>query len=134
MVCIHCSGKTQVTNSRPQKRLNQVWRRRECLECSAIFTTEESADLSAAWMVRRKTSALEPFQRDKLFLSIHNSVQHRPTALTDATSLTNTVIQKLLANNSGATIDASLITQIVQVALTRFDSAASVHYAAFHQN
>ena len=27
MVCIYCSGKTDVINSRPQKRLNRIWRR-----------------------------------------------------------------------------------------------------------
>lgn len=133
MVCIHCGGKTQVINSRPQERSNQIWRRRQCLGCKAVFTTSEAADYSAAWVVLQVAGTIQPFSRDKLFMSMFDSVQHRQTALLDAGALTGTIIQKIQQTKPGAAIEARTITQTAQVALNRFDSAASVHYAAFHK-
>lgn len=132
MVCLHCGSSTRVTNSRHQKRTNQVWRRRNCQVCGAIFSTEEAASYAAIWAVQRPSGALQPFSRDKLFLSLHRSCQHRPTAIRDAAALTDTVIKKLLTAITGGSVDSHTITDIAQVALNRFDKAASTHYGAFH--
>lgn len=132
MVCIHCGDKTHVTNSRQQKRSNQVWRRRQCLTCQAVFTTEETALYEAAWLVRSSGGELQPFSRDKLFLSLYKSCAHRKTALGDAAGLTETVIRKLGREVQAGTLSRSLIIQTAQVALNRFDKAASSSYAAFH--
>lgn len=133
MVCIHCGAETSVTNSRPQKRSNQVWRRRQCRKCSAVFTTIETAQYGGAWAVRDKSGRLSPLSRDKLWLSLYKSCEHRKTALNDASALTDTLINKLAGRISGGTVDSRVITQIVQVALNRFDKAASTHYRAFHK-
>jgi transcriptional regulator NrdR family protein len=132
MICIHCGNPTQVVNSRLLKRQNQVWRRRKCTVCEAIFTTHEVAQYSAAWLVQSTGDALAPFSRDKLLISIHRSCQHRPDALSDAANLADTVISKLLPLASTGPLETKTIAHITQVALNRFDIAASVHYAAFH--
>lgn len=134
MVCIQCGQKTQIINSRPQRRTNQTWRRRKCVSCSSIFTTNESADYSALWRVRGAHKHLEPFSRDKLFLSLLRSCEHRSAALDDAAGLTDTVIKKLLSQTEDGLLEAYQIAQTAQVALNRFDKAASVHYAAFHSH
>ena len=134
MVCIQCGQKTQVINSRPQLRSNQVWRRRQCLECGAVFTTGERADYSAAWTVKVKTGQLEPFSRDRLLLSLHRSLQHRPSALADAAALTETIIKRLQSSVKDGAIASRTIIQVCQVALNRFDKATSVHYQAFHRS
>jgi transcriptional regulator NrdR family protein len=82
--------------------------------------------------VTASTGAISPFSRDKLFLSLYRSCQHRSDALSDASALTNTIIKKLLNQITSGTIPAKTIMQIAQVALNRFDKAASVHYQAFH--
>lgn len=134
MVCIYCCGTTQVSNSRPQKRTNTVWRRRRCNTCSAVFTSEESAQYDAAWLVTQPSGAVEPFSRDRLLISLHKSLGHRKTAIADAGGLVDTVIKKLLADSrSNGTIDVTRIVQIVLVALNRFDKAAASHYQAFHR-
>lgn len=133
MVCIHCGSNTQVTNSRLQKRRNQVWRRRQCVSCQALFTTEEGADYTAAWAVQGVEGGLEPFSRDKLFISMYESLKHRSAALADAGDLTDTVMQKLHKAQRDGVITHSSIIQTVEVALTRFDSVASTYYVAFHQ-
>lgn len=131
MVCTYCGGDTKVTNSRHQVKNNQVWRRRQCLSCQAIFSTEEAVNYRQAWMVKTG-KALKPFSRDKLFLSLLNACAHRKTALSDAQGLTDTVIKKLTSNIGDGTINNSDIVRAAQVALNRFDGAASVHYRAFH--
>ena len=133
MVCIQCQNETQVINSRLQKRSNQVWRRRKCSNCSSIITTHEAADYNAAWRVKSKTQALVPFDRDKLFLSLYKSLQHRPTAITDATGITDTVIKNLLTVQRSGLLQPEQITETVVTSLTRFDTAASIHYQAFHK-
>jgi transcriptional repressor NrdR len=132
MVCLNCGGKTHIINSRSQKRTNRVWRRRECLVCGAVFTTEESVNYSFAWRVRDKTGDLRPFQRDKLFLSLYKACGHRSAAQSDASGLADTITAKLLAVESGGVINSSQIAQIAQVALNRFDKAASSYYAVRH--
>lgn len=186
MVCIYCSGETQVINSRPQKRLNNIWRRRKCTACEGIFTTSESPDLTSSLVVikggpglshldarqgadekrtepymkygegapqaatpgakstgrvsgfaRKSAGAvrenwLEPFSRDKLFLSIYESCKHRPSAMTDAQALTETIISKLLPQVQSATLPVGLIKEAASDTLNNFDRPAYIHYVAFH--
>jgi transcriptional repressor NrdR len=133
MVCIQCGGETAVTNSRHQKRLNQVWRRRHCKNCGSVFTTEESASYGGSWAVQGRSGVLSPFSRDKLLLSLHRSLQHRESALNDASALADTIIKKLSSSIKEGRLESQQVKQAVQVALNRFDKPASVHYAAFHK-
>jgi transcriptional repressor NrdR len=133
MVCINCGHDTRVINSRPQKRNNQIWRRRECQRCHTVFTTEESVRLPLSWRVKTTSGGLEPFSRDKLFVSLHKSLLHRKTALEDADALSDTVIRRLTDRKQSRAIDKAQIIKIVQVTLTRFDRAAAVHYEVHHQ-
>lgn len=134
MVCLQCGGKTEIYNSRHQVKSNRVWRRRHCFTCNTAFTTEEQIEYSGSWRVKYPNGSLQPFVRDKLLLSINRSCQHRKTALSDAQGLTDTVIKKVLTQVSDGIIISTDILQISQVALNRFDNAASVHYAAFHRS
>ena len=133
MVCIHCSHETHVVNSRPQKRTNQVWRRRKCGYCGAIFSTHEVAQLGDAWAVLDTHGHIRPFARDQLYLSLYKSLEHRKTAVHDATALTETVIKNLGAQVRDGVIIRSSLIQTVNVALNRFDKTASSLYAAYHQ-
>ena len=76
---------------------------------------------------------LEPFSRDKLFLSLYDSVGHRPAAISDATALTSSVINRLRPHMSKGAVARSVIAQVALVVLNRFDKVASVHYAARHK-
>lgn len=131
MVCIYCSSDTRVVNSRHQKKLNRVWRRRTCMNCGTTFTSSEAVDLSGSITVRN-IRHLEPFQRDKLFMSIYDSLKHRKTALSDATALTDTVITRLYPHMHEAMVDVEQIVVSVTDVLGKFDKSAAVYYAAFH--
>jgi len=131
MVCVYCSEQTRVANSRHQKKANQVWRRRQCLSCKAIFTTLESIDTTQALRVQSDKRYV-PFSRDKLLLSIYDSLRHRKTATDDATALTGTILSGLYPFIQNATLKRGTIAEVAVVVLANFDKAAATSYRAFH--
>ena len=134
MVCYQCSGETAVINSRPQKRTNQVWRRRVCTLCDTVFTSIEAIDYTKSLLVHRgPTKQLIPFERDRLLLSLYKSLGHRDTALSDAGGLCATIIAKLTPAASNNVVESRQIAQVALVALNRFDKLSAQHYQAFHK-
>ena len=132
MVCIYCGSLTSVVNSRPQVRNNQVWRRRKCSSCLAVFSTIEKAQLETNWLVMNKKGVSTPFSSDKLMLSIFDSCSHRENSISDARSISDTVIHKLQTKYKSGHIKAQTIAQYTIVALNRFDKAASTYYSVRH--
>lgn len=122
-----------VTNSRPQKRLRQTWRRRECEVCGAVFTTVESADLSSSLRVRFPDGSLQPFRRDTLFLSIVAALGHRSDAVAASSALTATITAKLLKTAEGASVTRQAICETAVSTLELFDAAGAVQYHAYHR-
>lgn len=132
MVCIYCGSPTQVTNSRLQKRVNQVWRRRLCTNCGSNFTTHEAAEYGSTIAVQYSQRQLKPFSRDLLFVSVFESCKHRPDALGDASALTQTIIGQLLPHVQEGILEREIIVTIALAVLERFDKAAATIYGAFH--
>ena len=133
MVCVYCGGNTKVSNSRPQVKSNRIWRRRSCSSCQAVFTTIELYDPAQTWMVYGSDDKPTVFISEKLFLSIYESLKHRPAALLDAKHLSETVINKLGRTTNNGVIKKDTITKTVSVSLHRFDKVAHTHYQAFHK-
>ena len=79
-----------------------------------------------------KNGTLQPFYRDKLFLSIYDSLKHRKTAQMDATALADTIIGKLHSNSQGAGIERDYVADVTYKTLKLFDQVAATHYKAFH--
>ncbi len=142
MVCVYCKGQTRVTNSRQQRRTNTTWRRRECQACGGVFTTQELIKLDGAVLVagsltgsagfKNPQTRFEPFSRDRLWLSLRNSLGHRKQPTADATGLTETVIGRLLPHVEQAKLTRQQIIAVTTEVLTRFDKAAATHYQAYH--
>jgi transcriptional regulator NrdR family protein len=79
------------------------------------------------------SSSIEAFHKNKLFISIYESLKHRPTALADAEALTSTVIGKLLREHKdreSAWPIASIIATTHKV-LSNFDTVAATYYGAY---
>jgi len=73
MECPYChSLQTEVKNSRSTLKETQIWRRRKCLECFAVFTTHEVVDLSHL-VVIKKSGDSEIFARSKLYSGIYGA-------------------------------------------------------------
>jgi transcriptional regulator NrdR family protein len=132
MVCIYCGHKTKTTNSREKKRDKGVWRRRLCPSCQATFTTHEGVDWTTAIAYKTDTGHIEPFSRDKLFVSIHDSLKHRKDATETATALTDTILVKTIAHITDATVNRHDLVAISTKVLKNFDKAAATTYQAYH--
>lgn len=132
MICIYCGGKTSVVNSRGQRRSNQTWRRRQCQNCQAVFTSVEAVDLPSSLVFKRSPKHSERFQRDKLFVSVYESCKHRKDAAEASTALTATILGKLLHKIESATLDRVQVISVTTEVLRRFDKAAAVQYQAYH--
>lgn len=134
MVCIYCGYETKVTNSRKKARQPLVWRRRQCERCVAQFTTHELPDYATALVIDRG-KVLVPFERDKLFLSVHFACSHRKDAQEAATSLTETILGKIarkkLAPEGKLTVKA--MAHLTYDTLRQFDRNAAATYKAHHQ-
>jgi transcriptional repressor NrdR len=73
MNCPYCHKPlTYITNSRPTRNNNQVWRRRHCSNCGEIFTTHEIIDLSHL-VVAKKSGEVERFSQAKLYSGIYGA-------------------------------------------------------------
>ena len=131
MICLYCGGQTKVTNSRRQKRNNQIWRRRQCLVCGAVFTTHEAVELESALSVSRdgRNTAFLP---DLLLNELILALKHRPDAYTVAREVLGTIVRRLLALPQKPVFSASDITSVTTEVLKRFDRRAYLRYSADH--
>ncbi len=131
MVCIYCGGETYVTNSRKQKRSNQIWRRRQCKACHAVFTSHESIDLTSALMVASRGST-KPFITDMLFTEVLLALQDRKDFYVAGREVTSTVTSQLLKHSTHPVIQAPTISQVAAKVLKRLDKRAYLRYLAEH--
>jgi transcriptional regulator NrdR family protein len=135
MVCIYCGSKTNIINSRTIKKTGQKWRRHKCPQCDALFTSIEDYSLESCLMVRSKSNKPEPFCRDKLFLSIYQSISHLNNSVYAANELTQTIINKLIAKKPLAPIiNTNSISCTALKVLKRYNAAAAVYYASLRQS
>ena len=132
MECIYCGKKTKVTNSRPSKKDHQTWRRRECVSCHATVTSVESFDLPGSLRAEKRNGSIEPFEQDKVYISIYKAIDHLPQPSTTARSLTATVLRHLLqAKPLDPVIPTRIIAKQTAAVLRRYNAAASVRYLSF---
>lgn len=95
------------------------------------MTTVEQLDYAQLWVVSESRSIFEPFLRDKLFLSLYDSLKHRKTAISDSLGLTASIIAKLSGHNNGQISKKQLIETSLTV-LKHFDKVAAIHYQAYY--
>jgi transcriptional repressor NrdR len=131
MVCVYCGHETRVANSRLQKRNNQIWRRRVCVTCKAVFTTHEATDLSRSLLVDSRGST-GPFLPDMLYTEVLLALQDRKDCYMAAREVTNTVIKKLLALPSNPLFIPSDISREAGAVIGRLDRQAHLRYVSEH--
>ena len=131
MVCIYCGSETSVENSRLQKRSNQVWRRRQCKACRAIFTTHEAIDLSSTLLVRNNGSCV-PFIADLLFTDILLALQDRKDCYIAARETTHTAVGNLLKLPNSPLFETKQISEASAKVLKRLDKRAYLRFVSEH--
>ncbi len=131
MVCIYCSGETKVTNSRIQRRNNQVWRRRQCLACQSVFTTHEAVELESALSVSHD-GQIQPFLPDLLLYELTLALKDRKDAYTASRELLATIVGKLLTLPQKPLFTPGDIAMTTSDVLKRFDKRAYLRFIADH--
>lgn len=120
-----------MVNSRPRSRPLSVWRRRQCLGCKSIYTTDEKPDLYASLKIKDSSGKFRSFSEDKLLISIYECLSHKEEPLKASRSLVNTLLGEVLpfGNNS---LKTSTIAEETYKILRRYDKAAALIYKARH--
>ena len=132
MVCIYCGGSTSVNNSRLTSHLNEVWRRRQCKACHAIFTTYESATLEGSIVVQYSGKDLRPFLYEQLFVDIFACCNHMSQSATVASNLSKVIAVQIGLQASSGVISRGQIIDLCIQYLERIDSTALALYKAYH--
>ena len=131
MICIYCSNQaTQVINSRPLKRKAGVWRRRQCLSCHRIFTTDEAARTILSVRSDHSVSTDAPFSLGHLTVSIWRAFQHDPSEGQRVAGDLAATVESLLAESQQVT--STDIAKITYQVLQRYDASAAITYALQH--
>ena len=95
MYCPFCAAdETKVIDSRLVAEGNAVRRRRECQACGERYTTFETAELVMPRLIKRD-GAREPFNDDKLKMSLAKALEKRPVSVDQMESLLNRIKHRL---------------------------------------
>lgn len=135
MICPFClHTKTHVYNSRPTKRTNEIWRRRECLNCKKQFSTREGVDLGNILLVEEQGKN-QQFSTLKLLSSIAASINHVDNIDEKATWLMQTIQTHLLAlaAKNSQLVTPQTISEVAAATLHAYDYTSYVKYASAHK-
>lgn len=132
MFCINCFyPKTNVVNSRPNKKQPRIWRRRSCPSCGTVFTTTERPSLAHNQPVVHDNQQT-PFNLGKLIVSLSRAFPHDPSQIDIALTDLAETIEIHLATEAEI-ITPEEIAAIAHQVLRRYDELAAIQYAAQHQ-
>ena len=129
MHCPYCrSTDTRVLDSRVADDGGSIRRRRTCSECSKRFTTLEQMQL----MVLKRSSATEPFTRDKAVSGVRKACKGRPVSEDDLARLGQTV-EDLLRSQGYAEVPANEIGLAILGPLRELDEVAYLRFASVYR-
>ena len=132
MKCPFCrQTDTEIYNSRATKFATQTWRRRRCQNCSKLFTTYESPDLSFLRIKRPQTAKTIPYSRAKLFSGLYQAFLDVPRKDATIDAVTDTIEVKVL-DLQQPEITTTDLAAIILTTLKHFNTAAFLRYLASH--
>ena len=129
MHCPYCrSTDTRVLDSRVADDGGSIRRRRTCSECERRFTTLEQMQL----MVLKRSSATEPFTREKAVSGVRKACKGRPVSEDDLARLGQTV-EDLLRSQGYAEVPAHEIGLAILGPLRQLDEVAYLRFASVYR-
>ena len=133
MRCPYCKyDDSKVIDSRASNEGRVVRRRRECLECGRRFTTKEHVEESPL-MVVKADGRREPYEQEKLKLSLRIACNKRPIPTSTLDEIVNNIEGKL-RDKSQDEIRSREIGELVIDALRELDDVAYVRFASVYKN
>jgi transcriptional repressor NrdR len=130
MRCPYCGhNDSKVIDSRDVNEA--IRRRRECLECSARFTTYERLQ-AMSLLVIKKDGRREEFNREKLIIGIRKACTKRPVSQETIEQMVDD-IEDRLRKSGKAEVDASTIGDMVMERLRHLDGIAYIRFASVYR-
>lgn len=132
MKCPFCGHKEdKVIDSRSSEEGRSIRRRRECLNCHRRFTTYENIE-EATFMVIKKDSRREPFDRKKILSGLTKACEKRPISAQQLEELVDK-IEYTLQGKFDKEVEASRIGELVMELLYALDEVAYVRFASVYR-
>jgi transcriptional repressor NrdR len=133
MTCPFCGHKEdKVIDSRESKEGDSIRRRRQCLACQRRFTTYERSD-EIPYMVIKKDSRRERFDRQKVLAGLLKACEKRPVAMGRLAEVVDAV-EARLADNADREISTSQIGEMLMEHLQLLDKIAYVRFASVYRD
>ena len=133
MHCPFCSADdTKVIDSRLVAEGDAVRRRRECQACGERFTTFETAELVMPRLIKRDGSR-EPFDDEKLKLSLTKALEKRPVSVDQIESALNHIKHRLRSTGERE-IPSLTVGEEVMTELRALDPVAYVRFASVYRD
>jgi transcriptional repressor NrdR len=131
--CPFCSHPDdRVIDSRTSAGGDVIRRRRECEACAKRFTTYERIEYVIATVVK-KDGRREPFDRNKLVLSMRVALSKRPVAADRIDAIADE-IERELALVDAREVDSSSLGERVMASLRHLDEVAYVRFASVYKS
>ena len=132
MKCPFCGHmEDKVIDSRPTEEGSAIRRRRECLKCSARFTTYEKIE-DTPLIVIKKDGTRQIYDRNKIINCILKACSKRPVSITQVEDLAINVEQVIL-NTMKREITSTEIGELIMPRLKNLDEVAYVRFASVYK-
>ncbi|MFQ5778437.1 MAG: transcriptional regulator NrdR [Terriglobia bacterium] len=133
MKCPFCGhGEDKVVDSREAREGDTVRRRRECLACHRRFTTYERID-EIPYMVIKKDSRRERFDRSKVLSGLLRACEKRPVAMQELEATVNEV-EAYVADAPNRERHSGEIGELIMNRLRALDKVAYVRFASVYRD
>ncbi len=126
--CGHVQDK--VVDSREAKIGDTIRRRRECAKCGRRFTTYERID-EIPYMIVKKDSRRERFDRQKLLAGLLKACEKRPVAMTKLEGIVNEA-EAYVAESPDRERPSHELGELVMNRLRKLDKVAYVRFASVY--
>lgn len=132
MKCTSCGHlESKVVDSRQTDDGIKIRRRRECLSCSARFTTYEIIETTPLIVIKRDKSR-QPFDSSKLILGLLRACQKRPISMETLEKLVAD-IEYTYSNSMIKEVSSTDLGELVMERLKAIDQVAYVRFASVNK-
>lgn len=132
MRCPYCGClEDKVVDSRPTDEGLTIRRRRECVKCTARFTTYEKIE-TVPLMVVKKDGTRQGYDRNKILGGIVKACEKRPVSMQQIEKLVDG-IELSLYNSMKKEVSTEEIGEIIMGELKDLDQVAYVRFASVYR-
>lgn len=132
MKCPFCGyQESKVLDSRMNKEMDTIRRRRECLKCAKRFSTAEKLEQELP-LVEKRDGRREAFDPAKIMSGLRKACEKRPIAITNLEKIVSRIEYALTERNEKE-IRSTEIGQMVMDELKKMDEVAFVRFASVYR-